>query len=277
MSSLSSMTPNSPPETPVSPPPWADLLEAAEAAAAVAAQQAASSASLAQYARANTEALEELKAHTERLERRLAALEAQHHRVVTRFPVAETPEWDRLWSAIVATVDRWRRERPGLTRAGAFQRVGNALKWEFRLVLAESGAPLAAPDRPALPGATKDPDHAYRRLRLRNLPVLRVEDALRFLATLPPPDDTPVRRVPRRPSARRPDGWGPANGRALRALRAARGFTRPALAAQIYFSVHTVSAWERGARCPSRGAWLQLAKVLGLPAQDLARRCAWHV
>lgn len=146
----------------------------------------------------------QLEAQNQKLQQLLVSVNHAYLRLVATHAIAETDAWTLLETAIRATVDRWCAEQPGLSRPSAFLRVENALKWEYRTVLADAATVPTVPYLPALPGDASlpplDPDHHYWRLRLRNLPVPRLADALAFLKTLPPPDPAGPKtvRAPRR-------------------------------------------------------------------------------
>ena len=89
-----------------------------------------------------TDATERLVGRLQSLANRLAREKQQRvqayqlvNQLQNTYTIAERPEWTVVWNAICATVERRCQARPWLTRSGAFQRIENALKWEYRHVL----------------------------------------------------------------------------------------------------------------------------------------------
>ena len=193
------------------------------------------------------------------------------------YPVAERPEWTAVWNAICATVERWCQARPWLTRSGAFQRVENALKWEFRQVLTPPSRVAMLPTLSAEAGETASvtgSGQAYRRLRLRSLPLMRWEEAIAFLEALPPPDaahSSSVRSDPVYGVSER--AWGPAEGEGLRRVRLTCALSVRDVAARIFFAPSTIRHWEVGKRTPSAEAWARLPAAFGVSPETLARWC----
>jgi DNA-binding transcriptional regulator YiaG len=72
--------------------------------------------------------------------------------------------------------------------------------------------------------------------------------------------DSPARRAP-------------LNGQELRLLREDAGLSRPALAARIDYSFHTISAWERGLR---RIPAAQVTRILDAIDAAHSERAGWR-
>ena len=63
-------------------------------------------------------------------------------------------------------------------------------------------------------------------------------------------------------------------GEKLQKLRAREGLSQDALSELLDVSRQAVSKWERGAADPSTSNLLALAKLFGVPAEDLLRQAA---
>ena len=63
-------------------------------------------------------------------------------------------------------------------------------------------------------------------------------------------------------------------GTLLRRLRLERGWTQRQAAELLGVSAQAVSKWERGTADPSTSNLLALAKLFGVPAEDLLRQAA---
>lgn len=202
----------------------------------------------------------------------LTLLAVERQQLRDTFPVAASRDWERLFGAIHTYAEHWHAQDPAITMASAIQCVENAVKKEFHIF------------DPQYPGQP-------HRGRIRNFPCERVEEAVKFLSTLPPPYPRRCRRPASTSSSvstanRKEEGalkvrsapgcdseliWGPHQGSNLRMLRKSRGLTLKALGDRVYRVPSVLSGYENGLHKPDTTTWALIAQALEVSPEAMYR------